>query len=42
LNQILGGVRDLIGDRQHTSIIENEDMLVDYEQLSKMLIGAAL
>lgn len=43
LDQILGGVRDLIGDKKHTSIIDvdDKDMLVDYEQFSKMLLGAA-
>eukprot|EP00980_Cylindrotheca_fusiformis_P028714 scaffold22639_cov105-Cylindrotheca_fusiformis.AAC.8 len=44
LDSVLGGVRDLIGDKQHTSIIDidDKDMLVDYEQFSKMLLGAAL
>lgn len=43
LDDVLGGVRDLIGD-DSTSIIDTEDkdMLVDYEQFSKMLLGAAL
>jgi calmodulin len=43
LDEILGGMRDLISDEQ-TSIIdvEDKDMLVDYEQFSKMLLGAAL
>lgn len=44
LDSVLGGVRDLIGDKRHTSIIDvdDKDMLVDYEQFSKMLLGAAL
>ena len=43
LDEVLGGVRDLISDDQ-TSLIDTEDkdMLVDYEQFSKMLLGAAL
>jgi Ca2+-binding EF-hand superfamily protein len=43
LDDVLGGVRDLISNDQ-TSIIdvEDKDMLVDYEQFSKMLLGAAL
>jgi hypothetical protein len=42
LDEVLGGVRDLISDDK-TSIIdvEDKDMLVDYEQCLKML-GAAL
>ncbi|CAJ1966059.1 unnamed protein product [Cylindrotheca closterium] len=44
LDQILGGVRDLIGDKRHTSIVDvdDKDMLVDYEQFSRMLLGAAI
>mmetsp|Transcript_39669 Transcript_39669/g.119168 ORF Transcript_39669/g.119168 Transcript_39669/m.119168 type:complete len:483 (-) Transcript_39669:62-1510(-) len=43
LDEILGGVRDLISD-DHKSIIDTEDkyIQVDYEQFSKMLLGAAL
>jgi Ca2+-binding EF-hand superfamily protein len=43
LDEVLGGVRYLISDEK-TSIIdvEDKDMLVDYEQFSKMLLGAAL
>jgi Ca2+-binding EF-hand superfamily protein len=43
LDEVLGGVRDLISHEQ-TSIIdvEDKDMLVDYEQFSRMLLGAAL
>jgi calmodulin/calcium-binding protein CML len=44
LDEVLGGVRDLIADEQQTSIIDvdDKDMLVDYEQFTKMLLGAAL
>jgi calmodulin len=44
LDSVLGGVRDLIGDKRHTNIIDvdDKDMLVDYEQFSKMLLGAGL
>jgi calmodulin len=45
LDEVLGGVRDLISHEQKIrSIIdvEDKDMLVDYEQFSKMLLGAAL
>jgi calmodulin len=43
LDEILGTVRDLISN-DRTSIIDGEDkdLLVDYEQFSKMLLGAAL
>lgn len=43
LDEVLGGVRDLISD-DHKSIIDTEevDIQVDYEQFSKMLLGAAL
>eukprot|EP00562_Extubocellulus_spinifer_P004729 CAMPEP_0178516860 /NCGR_PEP_ID=MMETSP0696-20121128/25360_1 /TAXON_ID=265572 /ORGANISM="Extubocellulus spinifer, Strain CCMP396" /LENGTH=638 /DNA_ID=CAMNT_0020147207 /DNA_START=116 /DNA_END=2032 /DNA_ORIENTATION=+ len=43
LNVMLGGVRDIIGG-DHKSIIdvEDEDVQVDYEQYSKMLLGATL
>jgi Ca2+-binding EF-hand superfamily protein len=43
LDDVLGGVRDLIGE-ERTSIIdvEDKDMLVNYEQFSRMLLGAAL
>jgi calmodulin len=45
LDEVLGGVRDLISDEQTGSNIidvEDKDLLVDYEQFSKMLHGAAL
>jgi calmodulin len=43
LDEILGTVRDLISN-DRTSIIDGEDkdLLVDYEQFSKMILGAAL
>jgi len=44
LSEVLGGVQDLIADEKKINIIdvEDADMLVDYEQFSKMLLGAAL
>ena len=43
LDQILGGVRDLIGDRKQSIIdVEDQDIHIDYEQFAKMLLGAAL
>ena len=44
LDMVLGGVQDLIAGKKKISIInvEDADMLVDYEQFSKMLLGAAL
>ena len=43
LDDVLGGVRDLISnDRTGIIDVEDKDMLVDYEQFSKMLLGAAL
>ena len=43
LDEILGGVRGLISDNPTNIIdVEDKDMLVDYEQFSKMLLGAAL
>lgn len=43
LDQVLSGVRDLISD-DHRSIIdvEDKDMLIDYEQFSRMLLGTTL
>lgn len=43
LDEVLGGVRDLISNDQ-TSLIDTEDkdMLIDYEQFSRMLLGSAL
>jgi calmodulin len=43
LDEILGTVRGLISnDRTSIIDVEDKDMLVDYEQFSKMLLGAAL
>lgn len=44
LDEVLGGVRDLISDDHSISLIdvEDKDMLVDYEQFTTMLLGAAL
>ena len=43
LDEVLGAVRDLISNDQTSLIdVEDKDMLVDYEQFSKMLLGAAL
>ena len=43
LDDVLGGVRDLISnDRTGIIDVEDKDMLVDYEQFSRMLLGAAL
>jgi len=44
LDEVLGGVRDLIAEKKHSSIIDDGDMdmLVDYDQYTKMLLGAAL
>lgn len=43
LDEVLGSVRGLISDNP-TNLIDSEDkdMLVDYEQFSKMLLGAAI
>jgi calmodulin len=44
LDQVLGGVRDLFSDDYRSSLIdvEDKDVQIDYEQFTKMLIGAAL
>jgi calmodulin len=43
LDEVLGGVRGLISDNPTNIVdVEDKDMLVDYEQFSKMLLGAAL
>jgi calmodulin len=43
LDEVLGGVRDLISnDRKSIIDVEDKDMQVDYEQFSKMLLGAAI
>ena len=41
LDRILCGMRDLISDDRKSIIdIEDQDMLIDYEQFSKMLLGS--
>ena len=43
LDDILGGVKDLISNDQSRIIdVEDKEMHIDYEQFSKMLLGAAL
>mmetsp|Transcript_11362 Transcript_11362/g.27388 ORF Transcript_11362/g.27388 Transcript_11362/m.27388 type:complete len:546 (-) Transcript_11362:1234-2871(-) len=43
LNRVLCGVRDLITDDRKSIIdVEDDDMSIDYEQFSKMLLGMAL
>jgi len=43
LDSILCGVRDLISDDRKSIIdVEDMDMMVDYEQFSRMLLGSAL
>jgi calmodulin len=43
LDEVLGGVRGLISDNPTNIVdVEDKDMLVDYVQFSKMLLGAAL
>lgn len=45
LDEVLGGVRDLLAEDTSNSPfidVEDKDILVDYEQFSKMLLGAAL
>ncbi len=43
LNGVLGGVRDIVGVK-HKTIIDSEDenVRVDIEQFTKMLLGIAL
>ncbi|KAG7350003.1 cyclic nucleotide-binding protein [Nitzschia inconspicua] len=43
LSEVLGGVQDLIADEKKINLIDvdDSDMLIDYEQFSKMLLGAA-
>jgi calmodulin len=43
LSEVLGGVQDLIPDEKKINLIdvEDSDMLIDYEQFSRMLLGAA-
>lgn len=43
LDSILCGVRDLISDDRKSIIdVEDDEMMVDYEQFSRMLLGTAL
>jgi calmodulin len=43
LDRVLCGVRDLITDDRRSIIdVEDTEMMVDYEQFSKMLLGTAL
>lgn len=43
LDEVLGGVRDLISDDRKSIIdVEDKDFQVDYEQFARMLLGAAL
>lgn len=43
LERVLCGVRDLISDDRKSIIdVEDDDMLIDYEQFSRMLLGTAL
>lgn len=43
LAEVLGGVQELISDEKKINLIDGDDvdMLIDYEQFSKMLLGAA-
>jgi Ca2+-binding EF-hand superfamily protein len=43
LSEVLGGVQDLIGEGQKISLIDvdDQDMLIDYEQWIRMLLGEA-
>jgi Ca2+-binding EF-hand superfamily protein/thiol-disulfide isomerase/thioredoxin len=43
LDRVLRGVRDLISDDRHSIIdVEDKEMMVDYEQFSRMLLGLSL
>ena len=43
LDRVLCGMRDLISQDQMSIIdVEDKDMLVDYEQFSRMMLGATL
>jgi calmodulin len=43
LDRVLCGMRDLISQDQMSIIdVEDKDMLVDYEQFSRMMFGAKL
>ena len=43
LDRVLCGVRDLISDDRYSIIdVEDDEMLIDYEQFSRMLLGSSL
>jgi calmodulin len=43
LDRVLCGVRDLISDDRKSVIdVEDKDMLIDYEQFSRMLLGTTI
>ena len=43
LDRVLCGVRDLISDDRHSIIdVEDKEMMVDYEQFARMLLGTSL
>jgi calmodulin len=43
LDRVLCGIRDLITDDKHSIIdVEDTEMMVDYEQFSRMLLGTSL
>lgn len=43
LDQALCGVRDLISDDRKSVIdVDDRDMLIDYEQFARMLLGTTL
>jgi Ca2+-binding EF-hand superfamily protein/thiol-disulfide isomerase/thioredoxin len=43
LDRVLSGVRDLISDDRNSIIdVEDQDMLIDYEQFTRMLLGTSL
>ena len=43
LDRVLCGMRDLISDDRKSIIdVEDKDMMIDYEQFSKMLLGSSL
>jgi len=43
LDRVLCGVRDLISDDRKSVIdVDDKDMLIDYEQFARMLLGTTL
>ena len=43
LDRVLCGIRDLISDDRNSIIdVEDQEMMVDYEQFSRMLLGTSL